>query len=607
MAKSTATTPIDRREDVSRFEAMFSRQHQPTASNAESRVKIEKESNRILVCLPQGMLNGVRDKLPNNGADYFYFRGIPYAKPPVGDLRFASPVPLKKFPAVVLDCSKEGSSFVGTHVLSRNITGCEDGLFLNVYTPAIPKNQQHHSFPVMVFIHGGASIGGDSSSLLYHPNYLVQEGVVVVTMNYRLGVLGLLCLPEAGIEGNGSLKDQRAVLRWVSENIAKFGGNPGNVTLFGASSGGGSVGLHCVSESSRKYFHKAIMQSGHQLCDFPYSEQVVQKSRKLAKIFGYEGNCDKEALMVLKKVPPRSLVQKQFEVLTAREKELEKIYHIPFGHVIERKDSEDALLTMDPREFIRINGSYGMPIIMGFNNGEASMELKCVMAHLNDFNSQWERYIPRSLKVDYFEPIARTIGEEINKFYLGTQPASESTTSEILQLISERYTYTAYIFAYLWSQFQRDSNLYCYRFAFDGALNHGKVLTDLPPIKAAAHMDEIFYLFSSLLVPEVAETNKAFQVRRTMVRLWTNFAKCSNPTPADDSEIRFRWNPVAAFEPGSAESFDPQFLNVEQSFRMGSVPEKRGFEFWARLHEKYNGRFDCLEFPVENLNKESST
>ncbi|XP_055537576.1 esterase B1-like [Wyeomyia smithii] len=584
---------------------MLSRRSNHSGSNKEKIVVTKKESNRILLRLQQGMLNGVRDKLPNGG-DYCYFKGIPYAKPPIGELRFEPPVPLAKFPAVVVDCSKEGSNFVGTSALNHNITGCEDGLYLNVYTPEITKNGQSHSFPVMVFIHGGAFIGGDSSSLLYNPNFLVQEGVVVVTMNYRLGVLGLLCLPEAGIEGNGSLKDQRLALRWVHENIAHFGGDPSNVTLFGASSGASCVGLHCVSESSRKYFHKAIMQSGHHLCDFPYSDQMVEKARSLAKIFGYEGSSDVEALKVLKKVPPRTLVRRQFEVLTPREQELEKIYHIPFGHVIERKESKDAVVTMDPREFMRTHGSFRMPVIMGCNNGEASMELKSMIAHLNDFNSQWERYIPRSLKVDYFGPIAKSIGEDVHRFYLGDQLASEATLRELLQLISERYMYTVYIFAYLWSQFQPDSKLYCYRFALDGELNHGKVLNELPPIKAACHMDEVFYLFSSMLVPEVPETSAAFQIRRTMVKMWTNFAKHSNPTPPNDDWLGFCWNPVSALDSCDEKPFDPQFLNIENSFQMGSIPEKRGFEFWASLHEKYNGRFDILDFPIVNLNLKSN-
>lgn len=164
--------------------------------------------NRKIVTLRQGMVNGVRDKLPN-GSEYYYFKGIPYARPPVGELRFEAPVPLDKFPASVLDCSQERSNCLGMNLLTRKISGREDGLYLNVYTPVLPaRGQTAPKLPVMVFVHGGGMIGGSGDSLLYNPNYMVEEGVVFVTMNYRVGVLGLLCLPDAGIHGNGDLKDQ---------------------------------------------------------------------------------------------------------------------------------------------------------------------------------------------------------------------------------------------------------------------------------------------------------------------------------------------------------------------------------------------------------------
>lgn len=98
---------------------------------------------------------------------------------------------------------------MGMDVITKDITGSEDGLFLNVYSPVLPrKDDGSKKLPVMVFIHGGGLIGGHADSSMYLPNYLLQEGVIVVTMNYRLGVLGFLCLPEAGIEGNAGLKDQ---------------------------------------------------------------------------------------------------------------------------------------------------------------------------------------------------------------------------------------------------------------------------------------------------------------------------------------------------------------------------------------------------------------
>lgn len=163
---------------------------------------------RVAVQVAQGYIYGVRDNLPN-GENYFYFKGIPYAKAPVGNLRFMSPVPLEKFAVSYLDCTTERSNCMGMDVITRDITGSEDGLFLNVYSPVLPrKGDGSQKLPVMVFIHGGGLIGGHADSSMYLPNYLLQERVIVVTLNYRLGVLGFLCLPEAGIEGNAGLKDQ---------------------------------------------------------------------------------------------------------------------------------------------------------------------------------------------------------------------------------------------------------------------------------------------------------------------------------------------------------------------------------------------------------------
>ncbi|XP_055597462.1 esterase B1-like [Uranotaenia lowii] len=565
---------------------------------------VPEVSDREMMKLRQGLLSGVREKSPNGG-DLYCFRGIPYAKPPLRELRFAPPVPLEKFPAVVLDCSRERSAFVGINIQTRELSGCEDGLFLNVYSPRLPTKEGFGGpLPVMVFIHGGGQVGGSSDSMLYNPSYLVQEGVVVVTFNYRMGVLGLLCLPDAGVEGNMNLKDQRLVLRWVNENICYFGGDPSNVTLFGASSGGNSVSLHCCSPSSRKYFHKAIMQSGHMLCDFAYSSDAVQKSRALAKVFGYSGTSDVEALQVLRKVTAWKLVEKQFEVLTEREKQLEKIYWIPFNHVIERADGPDPVFTRDPMELLRDPDSFGMPIIIGWNSSDGSLELWSQLQHLENVKGEPHRLVPRSLNVDFFGPQAKIIGEEILQHYFKDKELSEDTLIELMQLNSDRYGFTVYVLSYLMSQFQHSSNCYSYRFAFDGDLNYGHTMLRLPPqIKGAFHMDELFYLFHSILVKEIPDTNRSYQMRTTMARLWTNFAKFSNPTPPEDKRLPFRWDPIHKTEPGTKTPFEASYLNIDRETRMTSdIPDRKGIELWCELHHKYNGHFSNLEFLSTNLN-----
>ena len=190
------------------------------------------------------------------------YLGIPYAAPPTGALRWRPPQPptawngIREATAFGARCPQRATPF-GSY--SAN----EDCLTLNVYTPG---HQPDAKRPVMVWIHGGSFIGGAGSD--YDPSDLVADGnVVVVTLNYRLGAFGFLALPsladESGnIPGNYGLADQQAALRWVQQNIANFGGDPNNVTLFGESAGGSSVSDQLASPLAKGLFHKAIIESG---------------------------------------------------------------------------------------------------------------------------------------------------------------------------------------------------------------------------------------------------------------------------------------------------------------------------------------------------------
>ena len=196
------------------------------------------------------------------------FLGIPYAEPPVGNWRWHEPVPANAWKGV-----REASAF-GAPCLQPVLgdwnkhdaeTSKEDCLFLNVMTPAWPVKAK---LPVMVWLHGGGNEGGTASSDLYKDGTLVQHGIVLVTVNYRLGVFGFLAHPELTREsahkasGNWGLMDQIAALHWVQDNIAAFGGDPENVTLFGQSAGAQDAGFLMTSPLAKGLFHKAIAESG---------------------------------------------------------------------------------------------------------------------------------------------------------------------------------------------------------------------------------------------------------------------------------------------------------------------------------------------------------
>jgi para-nitrobenzyl esterase len=195
------------------------------------------------------------------------FKGIPFAAPPVGSLRWRSPQPVKPWTGV-----KQASSFAPGCIQNAALTGrfgappalSEDCLYLNVWTPAKTSNEK---LPVMVWIYGGAFTGGMTSIPTYDGTHLAQKGVVLVSVAYRLGAFGFLADPELTRENGGSsgdfgLEDMIAGLKWVKNNIAKFGGDPSRVTIFGESAGGIAVSMLCASPAAKGLFQRAISESG---------------------------------------------------------------------------------------------------------------------------------------------------------------------------------------------------------------------------------------------------------------------------------------------------------------------------------------------------------
>ena len=216
------------------------------------------------VSIHQGKLEG------DDQGGLFVFKGVPFAAPPVGARRWLAPEKPESWTGL-RDARRFGAVSHQNQVMLSALSAMvvdgeqsEDCLYLNVWTPALDGKRR----PVMVWVHGGAFTIGSGSQPLYDGSVLARRGdVVVVTINYRLGPLGFLRLADVTngkipATGNEGMLDQVAALRWVRDNIAEFGGDPGNVTIFGESAGGMSVGTILAMPSARGLFHKAIPQSG---------------------------------------------------------------------------------------------------------------------------------------------------------------------------------------------------------------------------------------------------------------------------------------------------------------------------------------------------------
>ncbi|XP_069682965.1 juvenile hormone esterase-like isoform X2 [Periplaneta americana] len=202
-------------------------------------------SSNLVVVTSKGKVRGTTMVSVRSNMTFYGFMGIPYAKPPLGDLRYKAPLPPDPWDGVK-DCVTEGS-VCPQETFNGSYFGDEDCLFLNVYTPKIVPHDKTHLKPVMVWIHGGFFIIGSGNRDESGPDYLIDEGVVLVTINYRLGILGFLNLKTKEAPGNAGLKDQILALKWVQENIAQFGGDPNRVTIFGQSSGAVCVHLLTLS------------------------------------------------------------------------------------------------------------------------------------------------------------------------------------------------------------------------------------------------------------------------------------------------------------------------------------------------------------------------
>ncbi|WP_423605629.1 carboxylesterase/lipase family protein [Sphingomonas sp. MS122] len=278
------------------------------------------------------------------------FKGIPYAAPPVGERRWAPPAPVTPW-SEPRDATRFGADCVQNPVpgdVSRGAPMAEDCLFLNVWTP---KPVPGAKLPVMVWIHGGGFVAGSGALDVTDGARLARRGVVVVTFNYRLGRFGFFAHPALGEGGNWGLMDQIAALMWVKRNIAAFGGDPANVTLFGESAGGQSVARLMASPAARGLFAKGIAASGGGRDRWPALAEAQAKGIAFA---AKTGAADLAALRAL----PAEMVRGGIAILNKEE----GIYAGPI--------TDGLIVTGHADAIFAAGGQARIPLIAGSNDDE---------------------------------------------------------------------------------------------------------------------------------------------------------------------------------------------------------------------------------------------
>src|ERR1700737_2907104 len=237
----------------------------------------------------------------------YVFKGVPYAAAPTGNLRWRPPAPPAAWQGV-RDATQFGASCPQVPSSFSKGPYDENCLFLNVYTPSL-HGDEGDGRPVLVWIHGGGYTQGDGRG--FDGTKLAQEGVVVVTINYRLGALGFLAHPAlasdpGGPAGNYGLMDQQAALRWVQRNIRRLGGDPENVTIAGQSAGALSVLAHLISPGSRGLFDKTIVQSG----SFEPQQQSPAPAAAFGQAFATNAGCANQSAACLRGLAVSTLLNK---------------------------------------------------------------------------------------------------------------------------------------------------------------------------------------------------------------------------------------------------------------------------------------------------------
>jgi para-nitrobenzyl esterase len=420
------------------------------------------------------------------------FRGIPFAQPPVGNLRWHEPLPVKPWTGV-LDATSFGAPCVQGGALGQHSS--EDCLYLNVWTQKWPMRKPA---AVMVWIHGGGNFAGSGSEPIFDGESLARHGVVLVTINYRLGVFGFFADPELTreslhhVSGNYGLLDQILALHWVQNNIAKFGGDPRNVTIFGESAGSLDVNVLMASPLSKGLFERVIGESGP-VVDPPPLAAAEKKGEALADKLNATGGD------ILAKL--RALSSSDLEKATGQG----LAYLGPTLGV----NVDGWLFPESPMKAFAQGREQHVDLLLGSNSQELQRPFFPMSGSLREAVS--EQYGQLASKALALYELAGT-----------TEPAPDPELGVVMaQWATDTQFRCGSVAELVWHTTARNTG---YQFQFSRSVPGKEAL-------GAGHGSEVAYVFGN---PGTSQPSRVFddtdwRISQEMQEYWTNFAKSGNP------------------------------------------------------------------------------
>ncbi|KAK2586966.1 hypothetical protein KPH14_010941 [Odynerus spinipes] len=525
--------------------------------------------DEVQVEIPQGPLKGLKSHTVWHNKTYYSFKGIPYAKPNVGLDKFRAPEPADPWEGVY-DATKHRSACPFFCMVKQGLIGDEDCLYLNVYTPELNKEARK---AVMVWIHGGAWNAGSGDDDVYGPDFLIDQDVVLVTFNYRLGALGFLNTGDENAPGNVGMKDQVMALMWVKDNIHYFGGCPNRVTIFGQSSGGSSVQYHMMSPMSEGLFNNVIAQSGSILNPWAVSYNPKDMAFKLGETLGIRTTDSAELVKKLAEFSAKDIVTASKEMMTT--------INTMNGHMqafvpsVEYDFGQDVFLPTDPWTLIKTGTLADVPIMGGVTLDESIFFAEMMLEHAEYMNQQFEYFLPDDVNVT--DSVQRKqLGEAMKDFYFHGKDISRATEKEFTQMLSDAYFIAGVAFSLNFITHRNTAPVYQYIFEYEAPFGIMKNLVNFE--KGVAHGDELGYEFYSNAfknLPQPGSSNE--KMLRIITKLWTNFAKDGNPTSKLDEDITINW------EPKDREVC--KYIHINQELKMDKHLLGDRVPFWAELYK----------------------
>jgi len=481
----------------------------------------------------KGAVKGVR--VDHDFGQYYYaFRGIRYAKAPVGKLRFKPPVEVEQYEEE-FDATDDGNVCPQYDIGSGGPAGDEDCLNLNVYTPKIDGKKR----AVMVYIHGGAFIMGGGASYFFGPNYLLENDVVLVTFNYRLGALGFLATNDKAAGGNFGIHDQIMVLKWVQKNIEKFGGDSSKVTIFGEDAGAASVTILAMSPLANGLFHGAITLSGNALCDQYMQNDPNEAAVELANRLECSSEKGEDIVNCLSR-------QTQQDIIKAANS-MAMFFSFPRWFA----PNVDGSVLPDTPENLLIQGKFTkVPFVVGQTKDEGAFFYRLTLNSFN--NGQYDdnfidHKLPRILPVmsNYntkLYPITRQVRK---RYFVNVDLENEDEfrpkyVDFLTDLMCTRCTDR-------FAKILANHSVPTYQYLFDYRGQYSIVNLQGEQVDmGVAHGDDLQYIFSDIWGDDLSmsPTDTKF-TRNIFAPLLTNFAKTSVPTPTITDAINVAWTPLA--------------------------------------------------------------